>query len=136
MKQPNSQFIHSDKYRGSVNFTLIFALFVIAYGLLQGESGQTLVIVGALVAVYVWFTRAREIEIYEDCILIRYGKPRVKIIPFENIERVDPLHLQVPDRWRIHLYRGRRIVLLTRDPELFVEKLEEAREAYSGKIQD
>ena len=133
MKQPNTQFIHSDRYRGSVNFTLIFALFVIAYGLLQGEEGQALVIVGALVAVYVWVTRPREIEIYEDCILIRYGKPRVRIIPFENIERVDPLHLQVPDRWRIHLYRGRRIVLLTREPDLFVEKLEEARETYASK---
>ena len=133
MKQPNTQFIHSDRYRGSVNFTLIFALFVIAYGLLQGEEGQALVIVGALVAVYVWFTRPREIEIYEDCILIRYGKPRVRIIPFENIERVDPLHLQVPDRWRSHLYRGRRIVLLTREPDLFVEKLEEARETYASK---
>ena len=133
MKQPNTQFIHSDRYRGSVNFTLIFALFVIAYGLLQGEEGQALVIVGALVAVYVWFTRPREIEIYEDCILIRYGKPRVRITPFENIERVDPLHLQVPDRWRIHLYRGRRIVLLTREPDLFVEKLEEARETYASK---
>ena len=66
MKQPNTQFIHADRYRGSVNFTLIFALFVIAYGLLQGEEGQALVIVGALVAVYVWFTRPREIEIYED----------------------------------------------------------------------
>ena len=70
MKQPNTQFIHSDRYRGSVNFTLIFALFVIAYGLLQGEEGQALVIVGALVAVYVWFTRPREIEIYEDLSLI------------------------------------------------------------------
>lgn len=133
MKQPNTKLIHSDRYRGSVNFTLIFALFVIAYGLLQGESGQTLVIVGALVAIYVWFTRPRSIEIYEDCLLIRYGKPRVRVIPFENIEKVEPLHLQVPDRWRIYLYRGRRIVLLTREPDVFAEHLEQARELYGSQ---
>ncbi|HCG90922.1 MAG TPA: hypothetical protein DEZ08_03685 [Dehalococcoidia bacterium] len=137
MRNIDHEPLYSDRHRVSVNLSLIFALLVIFYGLIQefrgNADGAMLVIVGSLVAVYTWLTKPRTFEVYENCLVLRYGRPRRRVIPFENIDRVDQLKLAVPDRWRVYLKHGRRVVLLTKNPETLVEHLNKAIEAYENR---
>ena len=109
--------VHSDKHRVPVNITLIFALLVAGFGLYT--RNPLTIIVGLGVAIFTWFTSPREYQIYQDALVIVYGRPRVKVIYFNQITQLDVLQLVIGERLRVMLRNGRREVLQTRDPQTF-----------------
>ena len=129
--ETQSQPIHWDRHRTTFNLTLIFALVVIVLGVIQGGQGILLVVLGIGFAVYSWLTTPREYLIYQDALVIRYGMPRVKPIPFAEISNLESLALPMGERLRVRLASGRRIMLMAKDPETFRDRLDEALNRYN-----
>ena len=132
MEQPQNQPIYWDKHRIPINLTVIFALFVAVYGLyslVQGAGG-VLLVAGVAVGIYSWLTNPRQYWIYPDALVVVYGKPRTRIIPFTNVSHVEMRPQATPDRLRAALHRGRNLVLMVRDPDAFNEQLQKALDDY------
>ncbi len=135
MEQPQNQAIYWDRHRIPINLTVIFAMFVAAYGLfvsLQGES-PLLLVAGLAVGIYSWFTNPRQYWIYPDALVVVYGKPRTRVISFTNLSHLEMRGQSAPDRLRALLHRGRQVVLLVRDPDAFNEQLQKALDDYRGQ---
>ena len=135
MEQQQNQPIYWDKHRVPINLTVIFAMFVAAFGLynmLQGTGGLLLV-AGLAVGAYSWLTNARQYWIYPDALVVVYGKPRVRVITFANLSQLEMRGQTAPDRLRALLHRGRPVVLLVRDPDVFNEQLQKALDDYGNQ---
>lgn len=124
MEQAQNQPIHWDKHRIPVNITFIFSIAVVVYGFVGVE--WLLVIAGLGVGAYSWFTNPRQYAVYSDALSVVYGRPRIKVIPFHTISRLEMRELQTPDRLRVWLTNGRRVVLMVKDVDTFHDRLEQA----------
>ena len=115
MEQTENQPIYWDKHRIPFNLTLVFAFGVAAFGvvqLLQGSDSGLLLGAGLLVAAYSWFTNPKQYLIFPDRVQVVYGRPRVKIIYFSDVSRLEMRQLATPDRLRVWPKSGRRVVLM------------------------
>ncbi|MDA0734396.1 MAG: hypothetical protein O2909_08625 [Chloroflexi bacterium] len=133
MEQPQNDLIHWDKHRIPVNLTVIFSLAVAVFGLYsmftgnEGNiRGEFIVVLGLASAAYSWLTNPRSYLIYPDALFVVYGRPRIKKILFENISHLEMRELVTPDRLRVWMIQGRRVVLMAKNPEEFHDKLQEA----------
>ncbi len=130
--------VYWDKHRIPVNLTIIFALAVAVYGLwltVRGSEGGAInpifiVILGLGTALYSWLTNPRTYLIYTDALYVMYGRPRVKRLGFEEISHLEMRTLNTPDRLRVWPVRGRRVVLMARDPDMFHDQLQSALDDY------
>lgn len=129
-QQPEVQPIYWDNHRVSVNLTMIFALAVALLGLI---SGSPLLFAGLGVAGYTWLTSPRRYLIFENALVIEYGRPRVKVVDFSNISHVEMLSLGIGERLRVVLINGRRIMVMSKNLETFRERLDEALERYQSQ---
>ena len=129
-QKPEVQPLYWDNHRVSVNLTMIFALAVAVLGLF---SGGLLFFAGAGVAAYTWLTSPRRYLIFENALVIEYGRPRVKVIDFSNISHVEMLSLGVGERLRVVLLNGRRTMVMSKNLETFRERLDEALERYQSQ---
>ena len=120
--------LHSDGPKTKLNLTILFAFVVMVMGLLQPE--KILLIMGVGVAIYSWLTNARKFEIYRDALVITYGSPRVKAFPFQQIANSELVELPIGNRLRVRMANGSRIMLMTKDPETFRNKLDEALKTF------
>ena len=125
MEQPEDQPIYWDSSRSSINFTLVFALGVAVFGLITLPGGLLLTIAGLAVATLNWLTNPRQYLVYRDALVIVYGRPRVGVIPFTEIDHLDVVSL-IGDRLRVVTVRGRRMLLQMRDIQTFHDQLQEA----------
>ena len=129
-EQSGPQPLYWDNHRVSVNLTMIFALAVAVFGLF---SGGFLFFAGMGVAAYTWLTSPRRYLIYENVLVIQYGRPRVKVIDFSNISHLEMLSLGIGDRLRVVLISGKRTLVMSKNLETFREKLDEALERYQSQ---
>lgn len=129
-EQSGPEPLYWDNHRVSVNLTMIFALAVAVLGLF---SGGMLFFAGVGVAAYTWFTSPRRYLIYENVLVIQYGRPRVKVIDFANISHLEMLSLGIGDRLRVVLVSGKRTMVMSKNLETFRERLDEALERYQGR---
>lgn len=133
MKQPREQPVHWDSHRGKWNITLVVALIVAVVGLISGNA--PLAVLGIGFAAYSWFTSPKQYLIYATSLVIVYGRPRIKVIPFSEISHTDDLNLPVGERLRVRLVNGRRILLMARNPAEFRVRLDEALNRFRGTLQ-
>jgi len=132
MQQTQEQPLHRDDHRTKLNLTIIFASIVAVIGIF----GQpVLFVMGVGVMIYSWLTNPKQYLIYRDALVIIYGKPRIKAFPFQEISHLETLSLPIGERLRVRMVNGRRIMLMTKDPETFRAKLDEALEAFHGEQQ-
>ena len=82
--------------------------------------------------IYSWLTNPKQYLIYRDALVIVYGRPRVKAIPFQEISHLETLALPMGERLRVRMVNGSRIMLMTKDSDTFRAKLDEALEAFHG----
>jgi len=129
MQQTQEPPLHWDNHRTNINLTFFFALIVAVIGIF----GQApLFVIGVGVAIYSWLTTAKQYLIYRDALVIIYGRPRIKAYPFQEISNLELLTLPIGDRLRIRMANGKRLMLLTKDSQTFMEKLDEALDAFHG----
>ena len=129
MEQPQNQLIYWDKHRVPFNLTVILALGVAAFGLFSGPS-WVLVFAGLGIGVYSWLTNARQYRVYPGALVIVFGSPRSRVIPFGEISHLEMRQMSTPDRLRVWLINGRRVALMVRDPEAFQEQLQKALDEF------
>ena len=118
-----------------MNLTFIFALIVAVFGLwglTQGDGGVVLIL-GLVVAAYSWLTTPKHYMIFSGYMVIMFGTPRKRIIPFHQISHVEFLSLpSIGDRLRVRMANGRSLMLQPRDSETFHDRLEEALSSFHG----
>jgi hypothetical protein len=125
MEQPQQrELIYWDKHRIPINLTILLSLGVAVLGVYRGEL--LLIIAGIAVGLYSWFSNPRQYRIYQDALVIIYGTPRTRTIPFSNISHLEMRQLATPDRLRVWPVQGRRVVVMARDPEAFYDQLQKA----------
>ena len=83
--------LHTDRHKSSFNLTLMLAMVVAVIGLFSGGQGMFLVVIGLAVAAWSWLTTPSQYFIYNDRLVIAYGRPRVRHVNFEQIDQVDLL---------------------------------------------
>ncbi len=128
--QPQVQPLHSDRPRSKFNATLIFALVIAVIGLVSGAT--FLVILGLIGAGFSWFTNAKQYLIYTNSLVIVYGRPRVKVIPFPEISHLEMLVIPMGNRLRVRLVNGKRIMITAQDMDEFQTRLDEALEKFNS----
>ena len=129
-EQTPDQLIYWDNDRTSMNITLVLAMGIAVYGLVMAQFLMGLA--GLAIAAYTWLTRPRRYLIYPTYLVIQYGVPRVKVIPFGEISHLETLTLAIGDRLRVVMLNGRRMMIMARDLDTFREKLDTALEAFQG----
>lgn len=134
MDQLQEQPIHWDQHRNSFNLTLIISLVFAVIGLVQAFGGGSpfLLVVGLALAAYSWLTQPQQYLIFRDALLINYGRPRKKVIPFAEIANLETLALPIGERLRVRLVNGRREMLSAKDSETFRARLDEALNKFHG----
>lgn len=129
--KPETQPLYWDNHRASINLTLILSLFVGVVGFLRGQ--QEFAVLGLTFAAYTWLTSPKRYMIFENALVIEYGRPRVKVIDFSNISHVETLSLGIGERLRVVLVKGRRTMVMPKNLETFKERLDEALERYQSQ---
>ena len=119
-----------------MNLTLVFALIVAAFGLYgmfsAGDNGLVLAL-GLAVAAYSWLTTPKHYMIFPGYMVIMFGTPRRKMVPFQQISHVEFLSLpSIGDRLRVRMVNGRSLMLQPRDAETFHDRLEEALSSFNA----
>ena len=137
MEQPEPQPIYADGPKPGLNITLILALVVVVLGLLDAMNGSfpILLILGLVVVAFNWFTTAKQYLIYENALVVVYGRPRVKAVPFDGISHVELLELPMGARLRVRMHNGGRIMITTQNIEEFRDRLDEALARFNDTYQ-
>lgn len=128
MEQPQKQLIYWDKHRIPFNFTVIFALGVAVFGIFQWAP--VLIFAGLGIGAYSWLTNPRQYRVYPDALMIYFGTPRRRVIPFGEISHLEMRQMNTPDRLLVWLINGRRVSLVVRGPEAFQEQLQKALDEF------
>ena len=130
MEEPQAQPIHWDSPKSKFNATLIFALVVAVIGLFTQQT--FLVLLGLVGAGFNWFTNPKQFLIYENVLVVVYGKPRTKVVSYQDISHLELLVTPIGNRLRVRLINGKRMMVPVQDIDTFQAKLEEAMEKFQG----
>lgn len=129
--------LYSAKEKSPINFMLVLGLGAAVADIVISGGVSGLFIVGIGVAIYAWFTSPTNYSLYNDRLLIFYGRPRTRHIMFENIEGVDNLIVPLSGpRLRVREFRGRGAWLTPRDPETFMEQFRIAMDQFRGTVSE
>jgi hypothetical protein len=127
--------LYWDRYRARYNLTFLFALGIAAMGLLEPGWPPLMLIFGLGVAAYSWLTTPKQYLIYTNALVVAYGRPRVKVLTFDQISYPEMLVTPLGERLRVRLVSGKRIMILARQPEEFRDRLDEAMREFNGTAQ-
>ena len=131
MAQQQETPIHWDQHASRWNLTLIFGLVVAILGIIT--ANLLLTPLGLLMGGYSWFTTPRQYLLFRDRMVVVYGMPRTRLIPFAEISHVEILALPFGERLRLRMVSGSRMMLMMRDPGAFRNHLEDALAQYHGE---
>ncbi len=120
--------IHFDRHGASFNLNLALAIAVAVIGIWLNE---VIVIIGLGFAAFAWLTTPSIYTIYVDRLLISYGRPRVRHVPFREIAQAQPVALPFGSRLLIRLRSGRRFLIQPSDVEEFSSKFMGALESFN-----
>ena len=136
MQQAPDPPLHADVPRSRLNVTLILAGIVALLGVLTVAQGQTdgliWLVLGFSGVGYAWLTTPKQFQIYTNALVIIYGTPRIKVIPYPEISHLDLLVVPIGNRLRIRLENGKRLMVSVQNPEEFQARLEDAMEKFRG----
>ena len=91
-----------------------------------------LIILGLLGVAHSWFTIGRRYLIYQNALVIMYGRPRVKAIPFSDISSMEKVALPGGEMLRVRLTNGKPVTVSVSNVPEFQARLEEALERFNN----
>ena len=120
--------LYAERHIGTFNLRLVMALAVMLMGIVW--LAPHLVFIGLGWGAFVWFTTPGQYVVFWDRMLIEYGRPRVRHVLFQEIDRVEMLPVSFGNRMRVRLKNGRRTIIQPRDLKGFESKLQDAIDSY------
>tara|TARA_B100000315_G_scaffold257109_1_gene304854 strand:+ start:842 stop:1324 length:483 start_codon:yes stop_codon:yes gene_type:complete len=129
-QQQQNQPIYWDRHRARINVTLMLAVGFVVLGLFSADQMVTLL--GVVVAAYTWLTTPKQYLLFTNALVVVYGRPRTKVVRFEEISHPELLVMPMGQRLRVRLASGKRMWILARLPEEFRDRLDEALRDYNG----
>ena len=135
MDQQQNQPIHSDTPKSRLDMWLmIFGVigFLGILGMFRGTGINLYLVIGIVGTAYRWFTNAKQYLIYENALVIAYGRPRVKAFPFQEISHLEMLVMPMGSRLRVMMVNGRRVMVAAKNTDEFRDRLGEALEKFNG----
>ncbi|MQF64558.1 hypothetical protein FIM04_00325 [SAR202 cluster bacterium AC-409-J13_OGT_754m] len=87
---------------------------------------------GILLAASQWFLAPRWYELYNDRIIVTYGKPRERIVLFDEISAVQIHRSPVSLEIKIKIANNRIVSLTPLNPAEFEQKIMQAVTQYTG----
>ena len=131
METSREEPLYSDTNRRPMAFLFMLAVVAAVLGLVGKEPN--LLILGLGVGGYSWLTNPKQFLIFSEYLVVVYGTPRRKVIPFTQISHVEFLTLPtIGDRVRIRMANGRGMMLQTKNSETFHDHLETALNNFHG----
>ena len=123
--------LYAERHIAAFNVRLILAFAVLVLGLSTlPDGGAVLVFVGFGWAAFTWFTTPGQYVVFWDRLLVEYGRPRVRHVLFQEIDRLEMLPVSFGNRMRVRFKNGRRMIIQPRDLKAFESKLQDAIDAY------
>lgn len=96
------------------------------------EDALPLLGIGAAFAVSHWFLAPRRYNVYEEQLVIAYGKPRQRVIPFDEISELQVIRHLLGGEIRVHRTSGRAVSIQPWHPRRFLDAIEQAMNQYRG----
>ena len=115
---------HTDKHGMAFNLTLILALGMLGLGLFQGDP--MFITIGVVFGGFSWLTTPKSYVVLDDRLIIVYGQPRTRVIPFDTVENMELLRLPIGERVAVWTHGKKRYILQPRNAAEFHQKLREA----------
>ena len=91
-----------------------------------------LLVLGSILAGIHWFIAPRRYNVFERELTISYGRPREKVVPFNNIEELEVKKHPLGTDIGVRLHVGRTLILQPWHPREFHESLESALTRHRG----
>ncbi len=123
--------LHSDRHRSSFNLTLIGGLAITAVGLFTLPEGAPWFLIGLAIVAWAWFTTPAHYMIFNDRLVIAYGRPRIRHVLFRQVDQIDP-RLVFGSRLLVRMSSGRPLLIQPRDIDEFRDKFQSALDTYRG----
>ena len=92
----------------------------------RSGNAWLLIVVGLGVGAYSWLTQPRQYRIYPDALVIMYGMPRNRRLPFSQIREIANDRNFMGDPLRVYTANRRRIPIQVHEPDEFYNHLEPA----------
>ena len=96
----------------------------------RSGNAWLLIVVGLGVGAYSWLTQPRQYRIYPDGLVIMYGMPRNRRLPFSQIREIANDRNFMGDPLRVYTANRRRIPIQVHEPDEFYNHLEPALEDF------
>ena len=133
--------LHSERHRSAIltrTVNLIAWLLITFAFLVGGRSTDgwvdawPLLVIGLGLAGTHWFLAPRRYNIFEEHLVITYGKPRQRIISFDEMSDINIVRHPLGAELRIQRTNGRPVTIQPWNPRRFHEQLEEALNKFRG----
>ncbi len=112
-----------DTPKTRLNVPMILASALAIIGLF---TGYVLVGLGLVGMIYSWVTTPRQYLIFENALVIVFGRPRVKAIPFPEIDNVEMLTVPAGNVLGVRTVNGKRAIISVVNVDEFKVQLEGA----------
>ena len=130
--------LYRDRHVSSINITLIMGIAFVVMGVIV-QAGLFVpgdfVVIGIAAASYAWLTTPQAYAIYPEGLMVIYGRPRRRPVPFQDIDDIEVPQFNFGNRLWIRLKSGRRVIIQPKALGEFQDKLKEAWESHSGGSQ-
>ena len=120
--------LYSDRHKSGLNLSVWGGIGIAIFDVVFLPIG-VFFIVGLGLAAFGWLTTPSQYVIFQDRLLIFYGRPRVRHVIFDQVAQVERLSLAIGDRLLLRLRRG-RLLIQPRDITEFENQLEKALGSY------
>ena len=128
--------LYRDRHISSINITLILGIAFVVMGLVV-QAGLFVpgdfVVIGIAAAAYSWLTTPLSYSLYDDRLVVFYGRPRIRHVLFQEIDDIEVPQFNFGNRMWIRLKTGRRVIIQPRALSDFQDKFKTAVQSYTGE---
>jgi hypothetical protein len=94
------------------------------------------VVIGIAAAAYSWLTTPLYYNLYDDRLVVLYGRPRIRHVLFQDIADIEVPQFNFGNRMWIRLKSGRRVVIQPKALGEFQDRFKEAVESHLGGTEE
>ena len=128
--------LYRDRHFSSINITLIMGIAFVVMGVIV-QAGLFVpgdfAVIGIAAAAYAWLTTPMSYSLYEDRLVVFYGRPRMRHVLFHDIDEIEVPQFNFGNRMWIRLKTGRRVIIQPKALGDFQDKFKKAVQSHTGE---